>query len=131
MKNDSAQNKKVVDFIKSAEKTDNDLFYLVMLYLRAEQEKKSDGKMPNPFYLINCFARYECKGNPGVISLNLADKDAVDALIKKYTLTIRQYYRKWTKQNPGSEYNDMIKAAVDYTLLDECKTDAEDLIGMS
>ena len=131
LKNESIQNKKVVDFIKSADKTDNDLFYLIMLYLRAEQEKKNDGKMPNPFYLINCFARYECKGNPGLISSILANKESIDAIVKKYTLTIRQYYRKWTKQNSGSEYNDMIKAAVDYALLDECKTDAEDLIDMS
>ena len=130
LKNESNQNLKVVEFIKSPTKTDNDLFNLVMLYLRAEQEKKGDGKMPNPFYLINCFARYECKGNAGLISSKLQDSDMINAIIKKYTLTIRQYYKKWKEKNPGCEYNDMIKATVDYQLLDDSKSDAEDLIAM-
>ncbi len=131
LKNESIQNKKVVDFIRSTDKTENDLFNLVLLYLRAEQEKKIDGKMPNPFYLINCFARYECKGDAGTISSNLSDSKTINDIVKKYTITIKQYYKRWTKVNPGCEYNDMIKSAVDYKLLDECKSDAEDLISMA
>lgn len=130
LKDNTVQNQKVVEFIKSSDSTMNDLYNLILLYLRAEQEKKTDGKMPNPFYFINCFARYECKGNPGTISSILNSNEAIDSIVKLYTLTIKQYYKRWTKVNPGSEYNDMIKSVVDYQLLDECKSDAEDLISM-
>ena len=34
-------------------------------------------------------------------------------------------YNKWRVKNPGREYNDMIKAAVDVDLLDTSKQEAE------
>ena len=127
LKDGSIQNKKVVDFIKSTEKTDNDLFNLLLLYLRAEKEKKTsdDGRTPNPFYLISCFARYDCDNNPSMISKSLSDAKTIDEIIKKYTLVLKLYYKEWTKSNPNREYNDMIKSVVDYQILDDCKIQAE------
>ncbi len=103
-----------------------------MLYLRAEQEKltSSEKKIPNPFYLVYCFSRYECQGNPSKISELLKDAGKINELMKRYTITLKWYYAKWVKANPGREYNDMIKAAVDNELLDECKSAADDMISM-
>lgn len=132
LKDQSRQNQKVVNFITNGYATSNDIFSLVMLYLRAEQEKKKsdDGKMPNPFYMLYCFAHYECKGDSSKITSLLSSKDVIDDIIKKYTLVQKHYYKKWVKKNLGKEYNDMIKATIDVELLDECKSDVEDLLDL-
>lgn len=126
------QNTKVVEFIKNPDSTVNDLINLYLLYLRAEQEKKnsSDGKTPNPFYLIYCFAHYECQDSPAKITQLLDSQVKIDALIKKYNLTLKRYYTKWVKRYTGKEYNDMIKAPIDIELLDECKIDVEELLAL-
>ena len=129
LKDQTIQNRTVVDFIKNPQYTTNDLFDLYLLYLRADQEKKNgDGRVPNPFYFLFCFARYECKDSVYTIDQILKDSDTVDALVKKYKLVLTRYYTQWAKNNPGKEYNDMIKSSVDVALLDECKTDAEQLM---
>lgn len=128
LKKDSVQNAQVVTFIKNPEITFNDLINLYLLYLRAEKEKKNDGKVPNPFYLVYCFARYDCQGNVANISSLLASEDAVNAIIKKYKLTLAKYYKKWVSVNPGKEYNDMIKSQVDLSILDEAKNDVDELL---
>ena len=132
LKEQSSQNKGVIEFIRSNQSTDNDFYNLLLLYLRAEQEKKKSdgGKYPNPFYLIHCFSRYECKNNPGRIAGLLSDSEKVESLIEKYTLVFRRYYKEWIKKNEGKEYNDMIKAQLDIELLDDAKEQAEDLIEM-
>ena len=133
LKDQSVQNKRVVDFIKTSETTSNDLLNLYLLYLRAEQERvvNSDGKIPNPLYFIFCFSRYECHGDPTKISSCLSSAEQINNLVKCYTLTLKRYYSKWVKINNGKEYNDMIKSVVNTELLDECKSDADDLISMS
>lgn len=128
LQQDSLQNKQVVDFIKNPVITSNDMVNLYLLYLRAEKDKNAsqDKRVPNPFYLIYCFSRYECQGDPTKISLRLESKDEIDYIMKKYKLTLSKYYRKWKRKNPGKEYNDMIKSQLDMELLDEVKADAED-----
>lgn len=128
LQQDSSQNKQVVDFIKNPVITSNDMVNLYLLYLRAEKDKNAsqEKRVPNPFYLIYCFSRYECQGDPTKISLRLESKDEIDYIMKKYKLTLSKYYRKWTRKNPGKEYNDMIKSQIDIELLDEVKADAED-----
>lgn len=123
----SIQNQKVVDFIKSDKKTSNDLFNLFLLYTRAELEKNksTDGKIPNPFYLVYCFAHFECKDDPSKISSLLDSEERINSIVRKYKVVITLYYNKWKERNPGREYNDMIKAAVDVDLLDASKREAE------
>lgn len=130
LKQDSVQHKEVVEFIKNPQITSNDWVNLYLLYMRAEKEKKAsaDSKMPNPFYLVYCFSRYECNGNPAKISAILSDKDAVENIIKKYKMTLLRYYKKWVEMNPGKEYNDMIKSAVDLNLLDDAKDTIDDVL---
>lgn len=133
LKQDSTQNDEVTEFIKNPEITSNDLVNLYLLYLRAEKEKKksTDGKMPNPFYLIYCFAKYECAFDASKISLKLSNSQEVEDIVKKYKLTLNQYYKKWVQKNQGKEYNDMIKSKIDDALLDELKDNVEDLLAMS
>lgn len=133
LKQDTIQFEEVTNFIKNPQITSNDLLNLYLLYVRAEQEKKKseDGKMPNPFYLIYCFSKYECKGDVSKISALLSNKEEIEVLIKKYKLTLSRYYKKWVSKNPGKEYNDMIKSKIDEELLNEVKDDAEELLSMS
>lgn len=133
LKQDDNLNKQVVEFIRNPIITSNDLLYLYLLYLRAEKEKKSspDKKSPNPFYLIYCFSKYECQGDPSKISSKLATKEEIDEIVKKYKLTLIRYYKKWVALNPGKEYNDMIKSQVDIAILDEEKDSVEDLLAIS
>ena len=125
------QNKTVVDFIKNPQYTSNDLFDLYLLYLRAEQEKKNgDGRVPNPFYFIYCFSRYEYSGSSLTISQILKDSESIETIVKKYKFVLKRYYDQWAKSNPGKEYNDMIKSNLDISLLDTCKNDVDQLMEM-
>ena len=54
----------------------------------------------------------------------------IDSVVGKYTLAITQYYKKWIEKNEGKEYNDMIKAPMDKTLMDKSVDDAMDMIKM-
>lgn len=122
LKVESTQHKTILEFIKNPEVTNNDKLNLLLLFLRAEADKKasSDGKSPNPFYLISWFAQYECQNEPKLISQKLSSKAEVDNIIKKYTLVFKQYRREWTKQNPDKDYNAMIKSPVSQTLQEDC-----------
>jgi hypothetical protein len=132
LKQDSAQNVEVINFIKNPQISSNDLVNLYLLYLRAEKEKNSaDGKMPNPFYLVYCFAKYECGGDASKISSKLSSRQEVEDIIKKYKLTLKQYYKKWVSVNQGKEYNDMIKSPIDDLILDEVKDSVDDLLELS
>lgn len=130
LKHDSPQHREVVEFIRNPQITSNDLVNLYLLYLRAENEKKKggDAKVPNPFYLIYCFSRYECGGDVSKISATLCDKEKVDQIIKKYKLTLTRYYKTWVSKNPGKEYNDMIKSSIDLEILDDVKDTVDDLL---
>jgi hypothetical protein len=120
--NNKADKKGILEFIKNPEVTNNDKLNLLLLFLRAEADKKasSDRKSPNPFYLISWFAQYECQNEPKLISQKLSSKAEVDNIIKKYTLVFKQYRREWTKQNPDKDYNAMIKSPVSQTLQEDC-----------
>lgn len=132
LKKDSEQYNTVTGFIKNPELTSNDYLNLYLLYLRAEKEKKKSdtGKIPNPFYLIYCVSKFECDGEPTAISNVLSDKQAIDVLIKKYTFLIMQYYTEWKELNPGKEYNDMIKAPIDHSLLIKAKATVDNFFSM-
>ncbi|WP_028506346.1 AIPR family protein [Ruminococcus sp. FC2018] len=131
LKDKSSQNTQVIDFIKN-KATTNDMFQLYLLYLRAEMEKKNstDEIKPNPFYVINSFARYECDGKAEMISSKLDTQESISNIIKKYILLFKWYCKNWRENNPNKGYNDMIKTPVDYQLLDKSKEDVERLMSM-
>jgi len=130
LKYGSQQNNAIVGFIKNPSVTSNDLVSLYLLYLRAEIERNEskDGKSPNPFYLINLFAKYECHGAVENISQILKNEDAINGIIRKYTMIFRQYYTQWTKNNEGKEYNDLIKSPIDELLMGSARDMVEQFL---
>ncbi len=116
---DSLQHATVLGFIKGKASI-NDMLDLYLLYLRAEQIKnKSDLKL-NPFFLINCFSRYECESaNVDLIHEKLATPEKVNVIVRLYQATLRAYYIEWIDGNPGKDYNDMIKTAPDFSIIDK------------
>lgn len=130
---DSTQNKMIIDFIRNPELTAKDMINLLLLYLRAENVKKNsaDKKSPNPFYLINWFAVYECKGDPAKISENLNSPEAVNRIIKKYTMVFQAYYKAYTGKYLDRDYNYMIKTQIDEDLLETCKSQVEYLLSLN
>ena len=131
LKDNSVQNKKVIEFVKGTTgATTNDLITLYLLYLRAEHERNqsADGRSPNPFYFIYCISRYECGGDPSRLSEITASPELINNLMKKYSLVLKRYANKWLKSNQEAGYNDMIKAAVNGAMLDESKSDIEELL---
>lgn len=114
LKVESTQHKTILEFIKNPEVTNNDKLNLLLLFLRAEADKKasSDRKSPNPFYLISWFAHYECQNDPKLISEKLKTKNEIDKAIKKYTYMFKRYWSLWKKQHEDAEYNTMIKSPI-------------------
>lgn len=133
LKVDSSQNKEIIDFIRNPEITAKDMIYLLLLYWRAETVKKNsvDKKSPNPFYLINWFATFECKGNPASISPVLNSSEAVNKIIKKYTAIFQAYYKAYSTKYEGRDYNTMIKSQIDENLLEMCKSQVEYILDMN
>ena len=124
----SEQNKAVTEFLRNPEVTNKCYLFIYLLYLRAEHEKKinetgNKGKTPNPFFLIYCFAKYECKNDASQIVPILSDKAKLEMIIKTYRFTLKKYYDEWVKENPSKEYNDMIKTPVNIEMLDHCHDD--------
>lgn len=130
LKADSLQHQLILQFLKNAEVTNNDKLNLLLLYLRAEKEKKNskDNKSPNPFYLVHWFAQYECGSDPSKISEKLSSFRAVNNIIKKYSMMFKQYYRKWSEKNPGKDYNTMIKAPIDIDIQKDCYNTVSDFL---
>ena len=108
------------------------MIFLLLLYWRTELVKKSspDKKSPNPFYLINWFSCYECKGNPSNITLVLNSPEAVNRIVKKYTVVFQAYYKAYTEKYEGRDYNYMIKAQIDDSLLETAMSQVEFLMSL-
>ena len=122
LKVDSPQHTAIISFLKNAGVTNNDKLNLLLLYLKADLEKKNslDKKTPNPFYLISWFAQYECNNDPSKISVRLETQKAINDIVKKYGMMFKRYYRIWTEKNPGKDYNTMIKTPIDIDIQEDC-----------
>ena len=118
LKSGTTQNEQVVDFITNTKIDDQ--IALFLLYRRLEEEKKNNSEVKiSPFYAINCFAHYSCKGNPALISQMLSDSSNVDKIVKLYNQMIKGYYTTWYNTHPDRPgYNDMVKEEIDYSIMD-------------
>lgn len=118
------RHKKVVDFIKSGSVTTDALLDLYLLYMRAEKAKKENEKAGStskivPFYLVDCFARYDCLGRQAKNILGiLKDRDTINAIIKKYSQVTALYTNNYIKSN-NLDYTAMIKKPIDTAIMDE------------
>lgn len=115
----SSQYKEVYEFIRNPNITINEQIHLLLLYLRVEQERKSNPALNtiNPYMLINCFAINECDSNPGKITSVLNCKENVDSIIGYYNTVLTIYFELWTNNNRGKGYNDMVKNNIDPAIM--------------
>ncbi len=120
LQGNSQQNKNALAFITDSEITTNDQVLLLLLFMRLEKERKK-GNIFNPFFLINCFGKYECSGNAHNISNLLKDVSDVDQVVEHYLMVLSMYASLWMNANPGKGYNEMIKAPIDFKTMDTCK----------
>ena len=118
------RHKKVIEFIKSGSVTTDALLDLYLLYMRAEKAKKDNEKAGNsirvvPFYLIDCFSRYDCEQRQaGKILDTLKDRDAINNIIAMYSTVTNLYTTNYIKTN-STDYTTMIKKPIDTQLMDD------------
>lgn len=121
LKFDSNEYNTAVNFIKNSDTTIDTLLDLYLLYMRAEQDKKSsqDKRQPIPYYLIDSFAKYECEGrNPRLISEKLKDSDCINSIIDLYTKVLKTYTKDYSRTYE-IEYNQMIKKKIEYDIIEK------------
>ena len=129
LKHNSEQYNIAINFIKSINSIDT-LLDLYLLYKRAEEEKskKSDSRAPIPYYLIDCFARYECKERTAKLILQeLSSNDKIEYIIRLYTAVTKAYTNEYFSKNKV-DYNKMIKQPIKYDILDNQRDNLLDVI---
>lgn len=117
----SAENNTASSFIKNV--TIDVALDLYLLYKRSEESKKAskEKKYPIPYYLIDGFALFECDNRKTeYISANLQTSKDVDAIISLYTKVTKAYEKNYAKSY-DIEYNNMIKRAVDYSMMGDAR----------
>ena len=117
-----------VRFIK--ETTIDDLLELFLLYKRAEKNKKEniEGRYPIPYYLIDGFAKYECKNrDASKIDDALDDGSKIERIIKLYSAVTKAYSKEYFNKNQ-IDYGKMIKRAIDYELFDNQRDTLDSVI---
>lgn len=111
---------KIIDnFIKKV--TTNVLLDLYLLFKKSEQlKRKSDDKRtPISYYLIDGFAKFECKNrnSENIIGL-LETKEKIEEIIHIYERATKYYCAQYNKKYK-IEYNKMIKQEVEYEIFDD------------
>lgn len=113
-------------FIKEINSIDT-LLDLFMLYKKAE-ETKGAGRAPIPYYLIDCFARYECKERTAKMILpELSTKSKINYIILLYQAVTDAYANDY-KETYKVDYNKMIKQPVKYDILDKQRNNLSGVI---
>ena len=124
----------VVEFIKSSNATTDVLLNRYLLYLRFEKEKKlQSGKFPTatpiPFYAIDGFSRYECKGDVKKIAEIITTPKDITKIMQVYCIACNAYATQYMAQQ-NTDYTKMIKAAIDYDLFQANHTTAVSMYEM-
>lgn len=108
------------EFLKDDKITMNVLIDLWLLYFSAENKKKSseDGKTPITYYLIDCFAKYNCNDRDvSMIEEQLDNYNKINNIINLYSRVTKAYTNQYNKSY-NVEYNLMIKRPVEYHILE-------------
>lgn len=111
-----------VNFIKNNNNIDA-LLDLFCLYKKSELTKKQEGDLraPIPYYLIDFFAKYECKNRkPELIIENLDSTDKILEIVEQYKKITKNYAKKYYKDFE-IEYNQMIKKPIKYDMVEELR----------
>ena len=133
LKVNTDQYKTVMNFIKNNNVvTTNAILNLYLLYLKMDKKKKDSdaGTFPIPYYGLDCFNKYDCRGDFSQILTRLDSKEKVDRLFKMYYMTTYKYTSYYTKNNNVS-YNNMIKQNIEYEKLEECYHDSEEMLELT
>ena len=123
LKFDSEPYNTAVEFIKNDTITIDTLLDLYMLYKKAEQTKKEtdDARAPIPYYLIDFFARYECKNRDyKEIKNQLSDNQKIENIIDLYKKVSKAYAKRYN-QEFDVDYNKMIKQTIKYNIVDDLR----------
>ena len=97
LKFNSEQYNTAISFIKKVSSIDA-ILDLYLLYKRAEEEKnkKQDSRAPITYYLIDCFARYECKERKAELILSeLVNSNKIERIITLYTRVTEAYIEEY------------------------------------
>lgn len=119
LKYNTDQYNTAIKFIKEVNSIDI-LLDLFLLYKKSEEVKssKADSRAPIPYYLIDCFARYECKERSKNLILNeLSTSEKIERIIRLYTGVTKAYTKEYFKKY-GVDYNKMIKQPIQYEIFD-------------
>ena len=122
LKFESTEYTTAVSFIKNTNSFDS-LLALYLLYMKAGEVKnqREDSRTPIPYYLIDCFAKFECKERDATQILTQLDtSEKIIKLIKLYTGVCASYTNEYFTKY-GIDYNKMIKRPVEYDILAEKK----------
>ena len=120
LKFESTEYTTAVSFIKNTNSFDS-LLALYLLYMKAEEVKnqREDSRTPIPYYLIDCFAKFECKERDATqILTQLDSSEKIIKLIKLYTGVCAGYTNEYFTKY-GIDYNKVIKRPVEYDILAE------------
>jgi|AKZA01.1.fsa_nt_gi AIPR protein. len=109
------------DFLKNDNVTIDVLIDLWLLYYLSESIKKQskDGRTPISYYLIDCFAKYDCQDrNISLISSQLNSINKIKQIVILYSRVTKAYANEYYNKN-NIDYNLMIKKPVQYHLLEK------------
>lgn len=110
----------VIKYIEDGDLTHSDLINLYLLFLKAEKEKKQseDKRTPVPFYVLGFLGKEinQLKGEKlrQKFRYIFENKNNLDALYNFYKIVSKRY-----KQNMKVDYNYMIKAPINYNILQD------------
>lgn len=120
LKPDSNTLKYVIKYIKDGDLTHKDLINLYLLFLKAEKEKKQseDKRTPIPFYVLGFLGKEINQLNGEELRRKFRyifeNKNNFETLYNFYKIVSRRY-----KQNMKVDYNYMIKAPINYNILQD------------
>lgn len=112
----------VLEFIKSGKLTNKDIINLYMLFLKSEKEKKNseDQRTPIPYYVIgfigNEFKNINDDEYREKYKFLFKDSETFNTIYNFYKNVTKRYKLNYYKEKQ-IEYNQMIKSAIDYILL--------------
>lgn len=130
LKYGSEQYNTAIEFIKNNDATIDTLIDLYLLYKKAEilKNKSQENRIPIPYYLIDGFAKYECKErNISMINIALDSTEKIEKIMKLYTAVSKAYTKNYN-QIYSLDYTQMIKKPIDYTILGNQRDNLIDVI---
>lgn len=92
------------------------------------KNESQENRIPIPYYLVDGFAKYECKErNINMINICLDSNEKIEKTMKLYTAVSKAYTKNYN-QVYNFDYTQMIKKPIDYTILGNQRDNLIDVI---